>query len=147
MSGFLAETSSPSSCESAPEGIQVLRARRVAQGLLRAVALGRDDLLERALFFSSREVPALPGRAEVVAVLDGVDALATDVAAAGEAHDVSRSLFFFSRYYFSTRAPRRRPLLNLSLLNLDRKDGFATTRAVSVDRSAARDRKYIFLLR
>jgi len=42
------------------------------------------------LFFSSREVPALPGRAEVVAVLDGVDALAADVAAAGEAHRRSR---------------------------------------------------------
>ena len=47
------------------------------------------------MFFSSREVPALPARAEVVAVLDGVDALAADVAAAGEAHV---ALFFW--YFF-----------------------------------------------
>ena len=55
------------------------------------------------------EVPALPGRAEVVAVLDGVDALATDIAAAGEAHI---ALFFLS--FVQTMAPRRRRLASAS---------------------------------
>ena len=95
--------------EAAREGIQVLRARRVAQGFFGVAALGRDDLLERALFFSSREVPALAARAEVVAVLDGVDALTTDVAAAGEAHI---ALFFLC--LFQTMAPRRRRLASAS---------------------------------
>ena len=51
--------------------------RRVLLEVALGEAHGRDVDLE---------VPALAGRAEVVAVLDGVDVLAADVAAAGEAH-------------------------------------------------------------
>ena len=79
--------------ETAREGVQILRARRVALlDLLRAAAQGGGDLFERALLLGGREVPALPGRAQIITVLDGVDALAADVAAAGEAHRVSRFL-------------------------------------------------------
>ena len=73
--------------EAARERIQILRARRVALlDFLGAAAQGGSDLFERALLLGGREVPALAGRAQIIRVLDGVDALAADVAAAGEAH-------------------------------------------------------------